>query len=318
MSNRSTSAGSETDAPGRDTDTVNPMPTLLAIDGNSLLYRAYHAIPDTLTGPDGTPLNAVYGFASMLLRLAERNPDAAFVAWDSDTPSFRTELYPGYKATRDGPPESLIGQFRMARTVAGVLGYTQMNEPGFEADDLLATVAAKGAHAGYDTYLVTGDRDAFQLVADANGARGAVTVLYPKSGTSQMTHVTPAWVHEHYRVSPSAYPELATLRGDPSDNLIGAAGIGPVGAAKLLADYGSLEQILAHTGELTPAKAASLDEAADRLRRNLTLTRLVDDIPTVPEVVDMVWRPDIQQTRRLFSRLGFRSLMRLLNAATPE
>ncbi len=197
------------------------MPTLALLDGHSLAYRAFYALPSDLATPTGQVTNAVLGFTNMLIRLLrEEQPDAVAVAWDVRGPTFRKERYPDYKAQREAPPDIFTSQLPLIREVLDVLHIKQLTSPGYEADDVIATVVDKAVAESWRVLVVTGDRDSFQLVDND------VTVLYTRRGISDVVTATPEWITEKYGVTPTQYREYAALRGDSSDNLPGVPGVG--------------------------------------------------------------------------------------------
>ena len=217
------------------------MPKLILLDGHSLAYRAFYALPTDLATPAGQVTNAVYGFTSMLIKLlGDEHPDAIAVAWDLPGKTFRKDEYPEYKAQREAPPDIFASQLPLIERVATVMRLHQFAVPGFEADDVIATVAERAKAAGWDVLVVTGDRDAFQLI-DAG-----VRVVYTRRGISDTIVADAAYVTERYGITPAQYPQYAALRGDNSDNLPGVPGVGEKTAAKLLNAYGSLEGVFEH------------------------------------------------------------------------
>lgn len=278
-------------------------PSLLLIDGNSLAYRAFHALPESFTDPEGNPTGAVYGFSTMLISLLGAKPDKVGVCWDTPGPTFRHELDPDYKAGRAATPDSLPAQLADIRRVVDAFGIAQCEDTHYEADDLVATLARAGADAGHQVVVVTGDRDCFQLASDD------VTVWWTRRGVSDVVHVTPEWVRGRYGVSPAQYRELAALRGDTSDNLPGVPGVGEKTASRLLATYGSIDGIYANLSELTPKLRANLEAHRDRVALNLGMTILCDTVPSVPSLTETVWQlGSLEPVGALFSRFGFTSV----------
>jgi len=197
------------------------MPRLALLDGHSLAFRAFYALPPDLATPDGRPTNAAFGFTSMLIKLlGDEHPEAVAVAWDTPEPTFRDAAYAGYKATRKAAPDLFRRQLPLIEEVADCLCIPQFRVPGYEADDVIATVARRAAAAGWEVLVVTGDRDAFQLVG------GPIRVLYTRRGISDTVMADTRWVEERYGVTPAQYPDYAALRGDTSDNLPGVPGVG--------------------------------------------------------------------------------------------
>lgn len=282
------------------------MPTLALIDGHSLAYRAFYALPDTLATPAGQVTNAVFGFTSMLIKLIdEERPDAICVAWDVRGGSFRNEQYPQYKAQRQTPPDLFIQQLPLIEEVLDSLGIAQVKAPGFEADDVLATLATRAMAQGWEAVVVTGDRDAFQLPADG------IRVMYTLRGVSDTADATPQWIQDRYGVSPDQYLDYAALRGDKSDNLPGVPGVGEKTAAKLIQSYGNLEGVYQNLDDNTPRLKQSLFENKDRAFLNRDLMRLVRDVPEVTELVlDSFMFGDFERevARRVFDGLAFLTL----------
>ena len=210
------------------------MPTLALIDGHSIAYRAFYALPDTLQTSSGQVTNAAFGFARMLVRLlADHDIDRLAVAWDESRDTFRKKEYPEYKAQRKPTPDVFKSQVPLIRAFLDAMGVTQVSDPDFEADDLLGSLAARAEGEGWDVLIVTGDRDSYQLVDER------VRVLYPVKGISESVLADPAWIEQKYGLPPERYLEFAALRGDTSDNLPGVPGVGEKTAAKLLVEYGS-------------------------------------------------------------------------------
>ncbi|MTA28338.1 MAG: DNA polymerase I, partial [Actinobacteria bacterium] len=216
--------------------------TLLVLDGNSLTYRAFFGIPADMVTASGQVTNAVFGFTSMLLTvLKDRRPDGVVVAFDRPEPTFRHVAEPTYKAQREETPDILRQQMGIVKEVLAALGITTIECVGFEADDVIATVADRAVAGGYRVVIVTGDRDSYQLVRDPG-----VRVLYNKRGVTDYALYDEAGILEKTGVRPDQYPAYAALRGDPSDNLPGVPGVGEKTAAKLITQYGDLDGIFAH------------------------------------------------------------------------
>jgi len=289
------------------------MAKLMLIDGNSLLYRAFFALPTDMATASGQVTNAVYGFTSMLINLIkDHHPDELVTTFDRPEPTFRHKMVEGYKAGRAETPDILRQQMGLARQVVEALRVPIVDYPGFEADDVIATLATKAAKRGDDVTIVTGDRDTYQLVSDPH-----VKVLYNKRGVSDYALYDEAGIEQRTGVRPSKYPQYAALRGDPSDNLAGVAGVGEKTAAKLINNYGDLDGIYAHLDELTPKLRNSLAEAQERVRANLAVTVLVRDLPLDVEAeAASVGGWDGDEVRRLFDFLEFRTLWdRLVEAS---
>ena len=278
------------------------MALLMLLDGNSLTYRAFFALPTTMATASGQVTNAVYGFTSMLVNLIkERQPDQLVVAFDRPEPTFRHEMIPSYKATRSEAPDILRQQMGLVRQLVETMQIPVVEAPGFEADDVLATLATKAAAAGDDVIVVTGDRDAYQLVEDPH-----IKVLYVLRGVSEYVLYDEAKIAERTGVTPRQYPEFAALRGDPSDNLPGVPGVGEKTAAKLINTYGDLDTVYAHLDDLTPKLRESLIGAEPSVRSNAMATPLVRDLPIS---IDLAAAPlggwDEAELRRLFAFLEF-------------
>jgi len=286
------------------------MPKLALLDGHSLAYRAFYALPSDLATPAGQVTNAVYGFTSMLIKLLDdESPDAVAVAWDLRGPTFRSEQYSEYKAQRESPPELFASQLPLIREVLDVMQINQLSAPGFEADDVIATLATQGKKEGWETVVVTGDRDAFQL------SEPAITVLYTRRGISDTVEATPQWIEERYGVTPEKYVEYAALRGDTSDNLPGVPGVGEKTASKLLGNYGTLEGIYEHLDEHSPKLRENLEASHEQVMLNRELMRLVRDVEFADVAGGKVdldafmlrdWQYD--EVRQVFDGLAFRSL----------
>jgi DNA polymerase-1 len=247
---------------------VPPGRPLLLIDGDSLAHRAYHGSPP-LRGAEGRPINAMHGFAVMLLALVRtERPRAVLACWDTlSVPTYRRELWPEYQSGREFDPE-IVEQLERMPELCEALGFAWAKAPGYEADDLLATAAWLETGAGGRALVVTSDRDAYQLVS------GSVTVLAPRTGGYAPDRIDRAEVVERYNVLPEQVPDFIALRGDPSDKIPGAKGIGAKGAAELLGRYGSLEGIVEAADELTPRQAEAVrDERLALFRRVATMDR---------------------------------------------
>ncbi|MBI4883049.1 MAG: DNA polymerase I [Actinobacteria bacterium] len=274
------------------------------LDGNSLTYRAFFALPTDMAPASGQVTNAVFGFTSMFAYMVkDQQPDGVLVAFDRPEPTFRHEANPLYKAQREAAPDILRQQMGLVREVLDALNVTVFELPGWEADDILATLAEQAKAEGHDVVIVTGDRDSYQLVHDPH-----VKVLYNKRGVSDYALYDEAGIEEKTGVTPAIYPQYAALRGDPSDNLEGIPGVGEKTAAKLLNQYGSLDGIFAHAGEQTPKLSASLVEHEARARSNFELMTLHRDAPVQADLAALAVRPDDAEVKRLFDFLEFRAL----------
>lgn len=289
------------------------MPTLALIDGHSMAYRAFYALPDTLQTSSGQVTNAAFGFARMLVRLlADHEIDRLAVAWDESRDTFRREEYPEYKAQRKPTPDLFKDQVPLIRAFLDAMGVTQLSEAGFEADDLLGSMATKAGDEGWDVLIVTGDRDAYQLVDDR------VRVLYPVKGISESVLADPEWIEGKYGLPPTSYLEFAALRGDASDNLPGVPGVGEKTAARLLREHGSLEGIYEHLDECTPKLRENLSEHRDAAFRNRHLMRIVTDRP-VPGPDGLAWTDwDEEAITELVESLEFHSIWDDLRALHPD
>jgi DNA polymerase-1 len=292
---------------------------VILLDGNSLTYRAFFALPTDMTTASGQVTNAVFGFTSMLLNLIkDQEPDGVIVAFDRPEPTFRHEMLPEYKAQRDPTPELLIEQFEVVREVLKVLNIPAVDLVGFEADDVLATLATELADDGDEAIIVTGDRDIYQMVRDP-----FIKVLYNRRGVSDYALYDEAGIFERTGVTPQMYPQYAALRGDPSDNLPGVPGVGEKTAAKLINAYGGLDGIFEHADDQTPKLRQNLTEFEERARRNVDAMVLRTDAPVVLDKDAMVWGSvDGKEAQRLFEALEFNSLYErlgeLLGDALPK
>ena len=286
----------------------------MILDGNSLTYRAFFALPTDMATASGQVTNAVFGFTSMVINLMkDHQPDRIVVTFDRPEPTFRHLALPSYKAQREAAPDILRQQMGLVREVVAALGMTQLELAGWEADDIIATVAEQGKLRGDDVIIVTGDRDSYQLVDDPH-----VRVLYNKRGVSDYALYDEAGILERTGVTPMLYPQYAAMRGDPSDNLPGVPGVGEKTAAKLLMSYGSLDGIFANVESQTPKLKASLIENEAIVRKNFELMVLRRDAPIEFDIDELVLHPDMVEVKRLFDFLEFRSLFdRLLAVLSP-
>jgi DNA polymerase I len=294
--------------------TIGGMPTrpvVALLDGHSLAYRAFYALPDDLRTTTGQLTNAVYGFTSMLIKLlAEHRPDGIGVLFDAGRPAERLAILPEYKATRAETPDDFRSQLPLIDEVLDVLDIPRIALEGCEADDLIATYAALATEAGMDTLIVTGDRDVFQLIDDHT------SVLYTRRGITDTVLMDAEAVEERYGVPPELYPQLAALRGDPSDNIPGVPGVGDKTAAKLLVEFGDLDGVF---GNLDKVKGKKLPEALAEHHQvvldGLAVARLQRDLE-VPRPVEALrmGTPDQEAIRRLFATLEFRALWERLSS----
>jgi DNA polymerase-1 len=285
---------------------------LLLLDGNSLAYRAFFALPTDMATASGQVTNAVFGFTSMLVNLIrDHHPDLIAVTFDRPEPTFRHELADDYKAGRAAAPDILRQQMGLVRQLVEVLQIPLVELAGYEADDLIATIATRARDEGVETIIVTGDRDVYQLVEDP-----LVKVLYVRRGVSDYVIYDEAGIKDRTGVTPALYPQYAALRGDTSDNLPGVPGVGEKTAAKLINDHGSLDEIFSHLDQCTPKLRESLAAHEDQVYRNAMMTPLLRDVPVEAVVDDLRmgdW--DREAVRQLFNFLEFRTLWdRLIEA----
>jgi 5'-3' exonuclease len=250
-----------------------PAGPLLAIDGPFVLYRSFFALPDSITGAGDHPVNALLGATNLILRIvADRRPRAVVVCFGAEAAKYRVELYPDYHAQRPPVPEALAWQFGQAPDLFAAFGWRSANSDELEADDLLGSLAASEVKAGGRALIMTGDRDMYQCAGER------VSVLYLKQRSSGFEEVDPAEVRKRYGISPQLVPDFIALRGDPSDGLPGAPGIGPKTAATLLQEHGSLDGAIAKAWRERPRVTAALTESADQLRafRDIATLRTVE------------------------------------------
>ena len=267
-----------------------------------MAFRAFYALPpDNFVTATGQHTNAVYGFVSMLTRLLEtEQPTHVAVAFDVSRHSFRTEEYPEYKGTRDATPEEFKGQVELIREVLDAMGIVSLSREGFEADDILATLAYRAGNDGATVLVVSGDRDSFQTVTNN------VTVLYPGTGPGDLRRMTPQAVEDKYGVPPHRYPEIAAIVGETSDNLPGVPGVGPKTAAQWINKYDGLDNLLARADEIGGKRGAALREHLDDVVRNRRLNRLLTDMDLEVSPSDLARRPtDVAAIDRLFDSLEF-------------
>jgi DNA polymerase-1 len=276
----------------------------LLVDGNSLTYRAFFALPTDMATASGQVTNAVFGFTSMLIYvLKDQRPDGVLVAFDRPEATFRHDAEPEYKAQREAAPDILRQQMGLVREVLDALGVRTVEAAGWEADDLIATACEQLVGRGDDVVIVTGDRDSYQLVRDPH-----VKVLYNKRGVSDYALYDEAGILERTGVTPELYPQYAALRGDPSDNLPGVPGVGEKTAAKLITNYGGLDGIFEHVDEQTPKLRAALAEHEARVRKNHVLMVLHTDAPLEGvDLDDLRLAPKAEEVKRLFDFLEFRT-----------
>src|SRR6195256_1863604 len=289
------------DAPARDSD-------LFIVDGNNLPYRAFFALPEELATTDGQPTGALLGFTNMLFKLlADYRPKGVAVAWDS-RPVHRAATAEAadvvYKEGRKPMPDLLREQFPHFRPIVEAFGYRNLEFEGWEADDVIATLATRADEAGIKTCVVSTDRDAFQLVSEN------VCLMMTPRGVADVNVYTPERVEARYGIPPEKVPDFIGLKGDSSDNIPGIPGIGDKTAGQLIAQYGSVEEVIAHASELSPARKKNVTEFADqaRLSKDLATMRRDLDIDWDPSEI-VLQPPDRSQLREMFRRFEFRNLL---------
>ena len=275
---------------------------LLAIDGPFVLYRSFFALPDSIKGVDGHPIGGLLGATNLILRIAaDRSPRAIVVCFGAEAAKYRTDLYPPYHAARPPVPDALAWQFEQAPALFEAFGWSCMSSPELEADDLLGSLAAAEAAAGGHGLIMTGDRDMYQCADER------VSIVYLKQGSSGFEEVDPDEVRNRYGIPPALVPDFIALRGDPSDGLPGAPGIGAKTAAALLKRHGSLEGAIAAAGEERPRVAAALTESADELRSFRAIATLVEVELELPPDRPTDLKAGAQAARALgMNRLGER------------
>src|SRR5437667_4007120 len=296
------------DAPMRDSE-------LFLVDGNNLAYRAFFALPEELATSEGFSTNALLGFTNMLFKLlADYRPKGVAVAWDT-RPVHRTELLESYKSERKPMPDLLREQFPFFRPIVEAFGYRNLEFEGWEADDVIATLAHRADQAGVKTTVVSTDRDPFQLVS------GNVCLMMTPRGVADVNVYTPERVEARLGITPDKVPDFIGLKGDPSDNIPGVPGIGDKTASQLVAQYGSLEAVLEHVDELSPARSRSLREHADQARDAKLLATMRRDLEIDCDPAELVLAPPDRSTlREMFRRFEFRGLLSrvdLLDEALP-
>ena len=285
------------DGPARDAE-------LFLVDGNNLAYRAFFALPEELQTTDGQPTNALLGFTNMLFKLlSDYKPRGVAVAWDT-RPTHRKEIDAEYKADRRSMPDLLREQFPHFRPIVEAFGYQNLEFEGWEADDVIATLATQADEAGVKTCVVSTDRDAFQLVS------GNVCLMMTPRGVADVQVYTPERVEARYGIQPSQIPDFIGLKGDSSDNIPGIPGIGDKTAGQLVAQYGSLEEVVAHAGELSPARSRSISENAEQAVASKILATMRRDLDLGVDSATLVLAPpDRSELKEIFRRFEFRGLL---------
>ena len=304
-----------TQAPGPAGPGPGHRDRLLLLDGHSLAYRAFFALPpENFSTTTGQPTNAVYGFTAMLINvLRDEQPTHVAVAFDRGEPTFRHEQYVDYKANRRETPADFRSQLSLIFEVLDALGIRRLSQAGYEADDLIATLATEATADGMSVLIVTGDRDVLQLVNDD------VTALMTRRGISDMTRFTPETVHEKYGLTPAQYPDYAALRGDPSDNLPSIPGVGEKTAAKWVVEFGSLSQLVDRVDEVKGRAGDNLREHLADVLRNRQLTELARDVPVGAAPRELAPAPwDREKINQLFDTLQFRVLRERLQVTFPN
>jgi DNA polymerase-1 len=301
------------------TGSPGPRPRLLLLDGHSLAYRAFFALPvENFSTTTGQPTNAVYGFTSMLINvLRDEQPSHLAVAFDVGRKTFRSEIYAEYKANRSESPTDFRGQVSLIQEVLAALHVPVLTAEGYEADDVIATLTVQAVEAGMDVLICTGDRDALQLV------NSHVTVLYPRKGVSDLTRFTPEEVETKYGLTPAQYPDFAALRGDPSDNLPSIPSVGEKTAAKWVREYGSLDALVDQVDTVKGKVGEKLREHLSSVLQNRRLTELDRAVPLPMEPTQLAVQPwDRSEVHTLFDNLQFRvlrdRLFATLTSAEPE
>src|SRR5438067_1697552 len=285
------------DAPARDAE-------LFLVDGNNLAYRAFFALPEELATSEGFPTGALLGFTNMLFKLlADYRPKGVAVAWDT-RPVHRVELSGDYKSERRPMPDLLGEQFPYFRPIVEAFGYRNLEFEGWEADDVIATLSTRADEAGVSTCVVSTDRDAFQLVT------GNVVLMMTPRGVADVNVYTPERVEARYGIRPEQIPDFIGLKGDTSDNIPGVPGIGDKTGGQLIAQYGSLESVLEHVDELSPARAKNIREHADQARasKQLATMRRVLELDCDPAAL-VLSPPDRSELKEIFRRFEFRGLL---------
>ena len=291
------------------------MKRLLLIDGHSMAYRAFYALPpENFVSSKGQTTNAIYGFGSMVVNLiAQEKPTHIAVAFDVSRKTFRSEMYPDYKATRASTPDEFRSQLSYLTELVNALGIKQFSISGFEADDILATLSSKASAEGFEVLICSGDRDSFQLVTDQ------ITVLYPKKGVTELNRMTPEAVFDKYGLTPSQYPDFAALRGDPSDNLPSVPGVGEKTATKWIQDFGSLQNLTSSIDTIAGKVGDSLRQNIQTVLLNRELTALRHDVELDVEIKDLSWPgPDLVAVDSLLNTLEIKALKDRIHALRQD
>ncbi|MFZ9802462.1 MAG: DNA polymerase I [Candidatus Nanopelagicales bacterium] len=278
---------------------------LQLVDGHSLAYRAFYALPlESFATSSGQPTNAVYGFTSMLINaIKDEKPTHIAIAFDVSRNTFRKELFTEYKANRAKTPDEFKSQLPLIHKVIGALKIPGLQVEGFEADDIIATLAKQGEKNDMRVSILTGDRDTFQLV------NKDITVLYARKGVSDIARMTPDAVKEKYELTPEQYPDFAALRGDPSDNLPSIPSVGEKTAVKWIKEYGNLNELIKHASEISGKVGESLRQNLDQVRLNRKMTQLIQDVKLDKEIDDLVMQKiDENEVNKVFTELEFKSL----------
>ncbi|MFB7260059.1 DNA polymerase I [Streptomyces nojiriensis] len=292
-----------------DQTTAGDRPRLMLMDGHSLAYRAFFALPaENFTTATGQPTNAIYGFASMLANtLRDEAPTHFAVAFDVSRKTWRSTEFPEYKANRSKTPDEFKGQVELIGELLDTMHVPRFAVEGFEADDVIATLATQAEAAGFDVLIVTGDRDSFQLVSEHT------TVLYPTKGVSELTRFTPEKVEEKYGLTPQQYPDFAALRGDPSDNLPGIPGVGEKTAAKWITQFGSFAELVERAEEVKGKAGQNFRDHLEAVKLNRVLTEMVKDVELPKTPADLV-RVPYDRT----AMLGVLDVLEIRNASLRE
>ncbi len=285
------------DGPARESE-------LFLVDGNNLAYRAFFALPEELQTTDGQPTNALLGFTNMLFKLlSDYQPRGVAVAWDT-RPVHRKEIDAEYKADRRSMPDLLREQFPHFRPIVEAFGYRNLEFEGWEADDVIATLATRADESGVKTCVVSTDRDAFQLVSEN------VCLMMTPRGVADVQVYTPERVESRYGIRPDQIPDFIGLKGDTSDNIPGIPGIGDKTAGQLVSQYGSLEEVVEHAAELSPARSRAIAENAEQARASKSLATMRRDLDLGVDSADLVLQPpDRSELKEIFRRFEFRGLL---------